>query len=198
MSTTAFRVVSDALRNCCSGLKSFLFTRLHFDPNRTSASANDVNRDLSDKITFFAWQRNHMANERTFLSWCRTGISLIGFGFIIERFDILIREMRFAAIPGLQEHLKLVPSTHYMGMVALGLGVVIIVLAGWRFYYIRKHINRGDPVFSVVPDTFLLTSILLMVAVGVRLFCFLFLGAVSKRGFFTRRREDAKKPKGRQ
>ena len=174
MSTTAFRVVSDALRNCCSGLRSYLFTRLHFDPNRTSASANDIDHDLSDKITFFAWQRNHMANERTFLSWCRTGISLIGFGFIIERFDILIREMRFAAIPGLQEHLKLVPSTHYMGMVALGLGVVIIVLAGWRFYYIRRHINRGDPVFSVVPDTFLLTSILLMVGSAFVFFAFYF------------------------
>ena len=115
-----------------------------------------------------------MANERTFLSWCRTGISLIGFGFIIERFDILIREMRFAAIPGLHEHLKLVPSTHYMGMVALGLGVVIIVLAGWRFYYIRRHINRGDPVFSVVPDTFLLTSVLLTVGSAFVFFAFYF------------------------
>ena len=115
-----------------------------------------------------------MANERTFLSWCRTGISLIGFGFIIERFDILIREMRFLAIPGLQEHLKLVPSTRYMGMLALGLGVVIIVLAGWRFYYIRKHINSGDTAFSVVPDAFLLSSVLLMVASAFIFFAFYF------------------------
>jgi putative membrane protein len=147
---------------------------LHFDPNKTSASFNDVEHDLSDKKTFFAWQRNHMANERTFLSWCRTGISLIGFGFIIERFDILIREMRFLAIPGLQEHLKVVPSTRYMGMLALGLGVVIIVLAGWRFYYIRKHINSGDPAFSVLPDAFLLSSVLLMVASAFIFFAFYF------------------------
>ncbi len=174
MSTTAFRIVSDALRNCCSGLKSYLFTRLRFDPDKTNASFNDIDHDLSDAKTFFAWQRNHMANERTFLSWCRTGISLIGFGFIIERFDILIREMRFLAIPGLQEHLKLVPSTRYMGMLALGLGVVIIVLAGWRFYYIRKHINSGDTAFSVVPDAFLLSSVLLMVASAFIFFAFYF------------------------
>ncbi len=174
MSTAVIRVVNGAIRNCCSGLKSYVFTRLHLDPNGTRTSSDVIDHDLSDKITFFAWQRNHMANERTFLSWCRTGIALIGFGFIIERFDILIREMRFLAIPGLQEHLKLVPSTHYLGMVALGLGVVIIVLAGWRFYYIRKHINNGDTAFSVVPDTFLLTTILLMVASAFIFFAFYF------------------------
>jgi putative membrane protein len=168
MSTTTFRLVSDALRNCCSGLKSYVFTRLRLD------ESGAISHDLSDKKTFFAWQRNHMANERTFLSWCRTGISLIGFGFIIERFDILIREMRFLAIPGLQDHLKLVPSTRYMGMLALGLGVVIIVLAGWRFYYIRKHINSGDTEFSVVPDAFLLSSVLLMVASAFIFFAFYF------------------------
>ncbi|MGA2403795.1 MAG: DUF202 domain-containing protein, partial [Syntrophobacteraceae bacterium] len=122
----------------------------------------------------FAWQRNHMANERTFLSWCRTGIALIAFGFIIERFDILIRERRFVAIPGMLEHLNHVPSTRYLGMVALGLGVVIIVLAGWRFYYIRKHINNGDTAFSVVPDTFLLSSVLLTVAAAFVFFAFYF------------------------
>jgi len=130
--------------------------------------------DLSDKNTFFAWQRNHMANERTFLSWCRTGISLIGFGFIIERFDILIREMRYVVIPGVDRHAFKMPSTRYLGMVVLGLGVVIIILAGWRFYYIRKHINSGDTGFSAVPDTFLLGSVLLTVASAFVFFAFFF------------------------
>lgn len=115
-----------------------------------------------------------MANERTFLAWCRTGIALIGFGFIIERFDVLIREMRIFAVSGLHEHIGRVPSTRYLGMVALGLGVMIIVLAGWRFYYIRKHINNGDPRFSVLPDTILLSSVLLMVAAAFVFFAFYF------------------------
>jgi len=166
--------MSNALRNCCSGVKAFLITRLSLDSNRKSTAACDINCDLSDKNTFFAWQRNHMANERTFLSWCRTGISLIGFGFIIERFDVLIREMRFVAIPGTSEHLNRVPSTHYFGMVVLGLGVVIVVLGGWRFYDIRKHINKGDPSFSAAPDTFLLSSVLLMVAAAFVFFAFYF------------------------
>jgi len=174
MGTTAFRRIGNALRNCRSALKTFLLSRVQLNSDRTTGAAGDVNHNLSDKNTFFAWQRNHMANERTFLSWCRTGISLIAFGFIIERFDILIREMKFVAVPGLNDHLNRMPGTRYLGMVALGLGVVIILLAGWRFYYIRKHINSGDYHFSVVPDTFLLGSVLLMVASAFVFFAFYF------------------------
>jgi putative membrane protein len=169
--------VGQMFRRCCSNLKTFLFTRHAFDPNKPERRGNgsEIRCDLSDRNTLFAWQRNHMANERTFLAWCRTGISLIAFGFVIERFDILIREMRFLAIPGLNEHINHpLPSTHIMGMVALGLGMVIIVLAGWRFFYIRKHINRGDTDFSVLPDIFLLGSVLLTVAGSFVFFAFYF------------------------
>jgi len=169
----AFRM-RDALGNFCSSLKSYLFAMVRPDPNGKPARSSGFNFDLSDKNTFYAWQRNHMANERTFLSWCRTGISLIGFGFVIERFDVLIREMRFLALPGMNEHIGHVPSTRYMGMIALGLGIVIIILAGWRFYYIRKHINNGSTDFSVLPDTFLLSSVLLTVAAAFVFFAFYF------------------------
>ncbi|MGA2401404.1 MAG: DUF202 domain-containing protein [Syntrophobacteraceae bacterium] len=174
MSTAAFRLISNALRNCRSGVKACLFTRLRFDPDEKRAADQDIRFDLSDKVTFFAWQRNHMANERTFLSWCRTGIALIGFGFLIERFDVVIREMRFVALPGVIEQLRDVPSARYLGMVTLGLGVVIIVLAGWRFYYVRKLINTGERSFSAVPDTILLSAVLLTVASAFVFFAFYF------------------------
>lgn len=156
-------------RSFWSGFKALLFTRLQYDAENKSSC--EINCDLSDKNTFFAWQRNHMANERTFLAWCRTGISLIVFGFVIERFDILLRESVLAAPGGLQRHADL-PGAHLMGMVALGLGVLIIFLAGWRFFYLRRHINNGDARFSVVPDTFLLSSVLITVAASFVFFAF--------------------------
>lgn len=174
ISMVALRIVSDTLRNCRSGFKSLLLGRMCVDENGKPDVNVRINLDLSDKTTFFAWQRNHMANERTFLSWCRTGISLIAFGFVIERFDVLIREMRLIALPGLDEHSKHMPSTRYMAIIALGLGMVIIILAGWRFFYIRKHINTADTHFSVLPDTFLLTSVLLTVAAAFVFFAFYF------------------------
>ena len=44
----------------------------------------------SDDRTLLAWHRTHMANERTFLSWSRTSISLLAFGFVIERFGLFV------------------------------------------------------------------------------------------------------------
>jgi putative membrane protein len=36
--------------------------------------------------------RDHLANERTFLAWVRTGVATIVFGFAIGRFSIALRE----------------------------------------------------------------------------------------------------------
>jgi len=131
-------------------LKACVLTRLvNTGGKQTDSDRRGVQFDLSDKTTFFAWQRNHMANERTFLAWCRTGISLIIFGFVIERFDLLIRELRaYSTHP---EMVKYTGRTHDMGLIIFILGAFIILLAGWRFFYIRKHINRGDTEFSVLP-----------------------------------------------
>jgi hypothetical protein len=38
-------------------------------------------------------QREHQANERTFLAWLRTSIALIGFGFAIARFGLFLRQL---------------------------------------------------------------------------------------------------------
>ena len=33
---------------------------------------------------------DHAANERTFLAWVRTGIAVIAFGFVIEKFNLFL------------------------------------------------------------------------------------------------------------
>jgi putative membrane protein len=33
---------------------------------------------------------DHAANERTFLAWVRTGVAVIAFGFVIEKFSIYL------------------------------------------------------------------------------------------------------------
>ena len=41
-------------------------------------------------------QREHQANERTFLAWLRTSIALIGFGIAIARFGLFLRQLQVA------------------------------------------------------------------------------------------------------
>jgi len=145
--------------------KSFVFRRHVQDPEV-------LHHLLSDKSTFFAWQRNHMANERTFLAWCRTGISLIVFSFVIERFDLLIRELR--TVSPQAEKFAHSGTTHYLGLIIFVLGAAIMLLAGWRFFYMRRHINQADPEFSTLPDIFLLASVLVTLGMVFLLFAFLF------------------------
>ncbi len=37
--------------------------------------------------------RIYMAAERTFLAWVRTGIAFMGFGFVVARFGLFLREI---------------------------------------------------------------------------------------------------------
>ena len=56
--------------------------------------------------------RDHLANERTFLAWVRTGVATIIFGFAIGRFSIALRQLssleghpvRYAAVEDVIVH----------------------------------------------------------------------------------------------
>ena len=37
--------------------------------------------------------QNHLANERTLLAWTRTAIAIMGLGFVVARFGLLLREL---------------------------------------------------------------------------------------------------------
>ena len=37
--------------------------------------------------------RVHFAAERTFLAWIRTGLALMGFGFVVARFGLFLKEV---------------------------------------------------------------------------------------------------------
>ena len=42
---------------------------------------------------------DHAANERTFLAWLRTGIAVVAFGFLIEKFDLFALTMAGLDLP---------------------------------------------------------------------------------------------------
>ncbi len=41
---------------------------------------------------------DHAANERIFLAWVRTGIAVIAFGFVIEKFNIFLATIAHSAL----------------------------------------------------------------------------------------------------
>jgi len=50
--------------------------------------AGEVEMDTPIKAKPVADLRDYLAEERTFLAWIRTGIALMGFGFVVARFGI--------------------------------------------------------------------------------------------------------------
>lgn len=88
-------------------------------------------------------QREHQANERTFLAWLRTSIALIGFGFAIARFGLFLREMQISLSN------QDIPTNSFISSQTLGIGLVIvgmiiIILAVWRYNQVFWQIEQGN------------------------------------------------------
>lgn len=88
-------------------------------------------------------QREHQANERTFLAWLRTSISLIGFGFAIARFGLFLRQLNFAITQQQQTPHPLFNSEN-LGLALVIFGVVVIAVAAWHYNQVYWQIERGN------------------------------------------------------
>ena len=119
----------------------------------------------SDDRILLAWHRSHLANERTFLSWSRTSISLLAFGFVIERFELFLRQ--WFRIQGLEDHLIAHHSIVYLALFSFLLAGVSIALSGLRFMQARAHINRGEAIFTIVPDVLVIMSVAAIIIIAV-------------------------------
>lgn len=75
--------------------------------------------------------RDHAANERTYLAWIRTAIALMGFGFVIEKFNLFLRYLG-AAVPQavLPRHGHVAEGA---GLAMMAIGLAIVVFATWAF-----------------------------------------------------------------
>ena len=80
---------------------------------------------------------DHAANERTFLAWVRTGIAVIAFGFVIEKFNLFVLTMANANSLDAGRRLQLErlsgPLGRYDGLALILLGIAIVVVAATRF-----------------------------------------------------------------
>ena len=85
--------------------------------------------------------RTYMAAERSFLAWIRTGIALMGFGFVVARFGLFLHELADS-----KEMTKLPEAGFSMpvGILLIGLGVLVNVVAGIRHHRCVQAIDRGE------------------------------------------------------
>jgi putative membrane protein len=84
--------------------------------------------------------RVYFAAERTFLSWIRTGLGLIGIGFAVSRFGLFFRQLSAS-----ESH----QPTHttglsvWSGVTLVGLGVVVILSSVLRHFQLIRQLKSG-------------------------------------------------------
>ena len=84
--------------------------------------------------------RDHLANERTFLAWVRTGAAIIVFGFAIGRFSIAIRQLS-----ALQGHgIRTAGLSVWMGSGTIAAGLLLVVAGLFRYRKNRARLESGN------------------------------------------------------
>ena len=102
-------------------------------PSESPPPSQSAGRRSSDK------QREHQANERTYLAWLRTSISLIGFGFAIARFGFFLQQLFRTDSSAVSPFF----SSRLIGISLVGFGVFSIILAACRYNLAFTQIDRG-------------------------------------------------------
>ena len=113
--------------------------------------------------------RVYFAAERTFLAWIRTGVALMGFGFVIARFGLFLRQLasigtiRAPGGPALSAPL---------GTSLVIIGVVVNVLACVNHVRLIRDLNRGQIALGR-PSILGLVVALLLAATGLAMALYL-------------------------
>jgi putative membrane protein len=82
--------------------------------------------------------RVYFASERTLLAWVRTGLAVIGLGFVVARFGLFLQELH----PNQREMSHLGSTLIGVGLVALGSGSV--AMAAWQHARFCRQLGRDE------------------------------------------------------
>jgi len=123
------------------------------------AAQPPVTRDVKD---FFAAERN-------FLAWIRTGLALMGFGFVVARFGLFLQELRLAEP---QLGTRSTGVSIWSGTAMIALGVAVNIYASWNHIQLVRQLNQGDVDFRK-PSMMGLAVALILAAVGLAMAIYL-------------------------
>jgi putative membrane protein len=98
---------------------------------------------------------DHAANERTFLAWVRTGIAVIAFGFVIEKFNLFLLSLPdlTSLDPIRRSQLERLSgsSTPYQGLALIVVGIALLIVATIRFVSTERLL--ADPNTHAISGT---------------------------------------------
>jgi uncharacterized membrane protein YidH (DUF202 family) len=113
-------------------------------------------------------RRVHMANERTFLAWIRTSISIMAFGFVVEKFSLFVKQLYYYI--GKEATPPPAGYSSVLGIILVGIGAIMGVLAFFRYKTVERQIDSDTYAPSMLLGILLTLAVL---AIGVFLVLYL-------------------------
>lgn len=112
---------------------------------------------------------DHLANERTFLSWIRTSLGVMAFGFVVQKFALFIKQI--ASFMGKQPPTAtaISPShtgySAYFGIILIAFGALMGIFALFEYRRVGIQIENDSYKPSAILPMVLTISIILMALV---------------------------------
>src|ERR1700738_2718143 len=105
--------------------------------SRTAANAGRFEvRVTAD--SHFAWVRTRLSLERTMMSWLRTAVALIAFGFALVQYLNHLQQ-----IPGARPaYLPTAPE--YLGLALISCGILALVISLWQYRWTVRYLWSGS------------------------------------------------------
>jgi uncharacterized protein (DUF302 family)/uncharacterized membrane protein YidH (DUF202 family) len=112
---------------------------------------------------------DYLAAERTFLAWIRTGLALMGFGFVVARFGLFLRALQISQ-PNLPA--QSYGLSFWFGTALIILGVIVNILSASHHVRLIQDLNRGGSAFTR-PSSLAIVVALTLAVVGLAMAIYL-------------------------
>jgi len=103
---------------------------------------------------------DHLANERTFLAWIRTSIAIMGFGFVVVKFSLFVRQIGLV----LKSNQDILPEKGYSAPIGI---LLVAVGAFMAMYSYLSYRNTEKQLLNQVYKPSVLPALILTIGIVI-------------------------------